>query len=63
MKRKHCSGEKSFSPIKRLIMRLGIASIIIIGTTVLMANPTYSQTTNIYIQPGNKSIGQVLDER
>ena len=43
-------------------MRLGIASIIIIGTTVLMANPTYSQTTNIYIQPGNKSIGQVLDE-
>ena len=62
MKRKHCSGEKSFSPIKRLIMRLGIASIIIIGTTVLMANPTYSQTTNIYIQPGNKSIGQVLDE-
>ena len=55
--------EKHFSFIEKLIMRAKIAlTLIIMGTTAVIAGKAYSQTAKVSIGAGDKSIELLMDE-
>lgn len=63
MKKKHDYGICMYPALKKLLMKLKIAFIIVlVSVTNILAKSSYSQAIRISLDMENKSLGQVMDD-